>query len=220
MIKAAIEQRLLTVHTHLIAKVLKYDATKQRCDLQPEVRQPKYDESGTRTAKQVPVLVDVPVAWPRFGGFRIVGRLNPGDRVLVEFMEHSLDRWKPNGGDVDPADDRRFHIADAVAIPGVADAAHVLSNAPTDRMSIGADSGATIEIHDGEVRLGSDSAVDSVLKGTAFQSALSTYVAAINTFATTCVTTPPSTPATALATAATAFLTAVSSALSSVVKVA
>jgi hypothetical protein len=78
--------------------------------------------------------------------------------VLVEFMEHSLDRWKPNGGDVDPADDRRFHIADAVAIPGVADAAHALSNAPTDRMSIGADSGATIEIHDGEVRLGDNTA--------------------------------------------------------------
>lgn len=175
VIKAAIDKRLLTVHTHVVARVLKYDPVRQRVDAQAEIRKSKYGEDGSRAAVQLPVFVDVPVAWPQFGGFRMVGPLNPGDRVLLEFSEQSLDRWKPNGGDVDPADDRRFHASDAVAIPGVTDAAHALKDAPTAHMSIGADDGSaavSIDKVNSEVRVGDDSAS----KHAAFNEEFSAFV--------------------------------------------
>lgn len=68
------------------------------------------------------------------------------------------------------------------------------------------------------LQLGNSSAVDAVIKGTAFYNALQLLLTALNTFAGTCTTTPSGT-ASALATAVTAFETASAGFLSTIVKV-
>ena len=217
MLRGALDARLLKLHTHLIARVTSYNPANQSCSAQPEVMEPDYAEDGTYTPRQLPVFADVPVAWPRFGGFRIVGPLAVGDRVVLLMHETSLQRWKhAGGGNTDPADPRRFHLSDAIALPGVADYAHALTNAPTATMSVGADAGPTIEIGS-LVQLGGAAATDYVLKGTSFALALSTWAAAVDTFAA--AVPGASAPAGTLATATGVFLTAVTAALSAVVQV-
>jgi len=70
----------------------------------------------------------------------------------------------------------------------------------------------------GGVRLGAESASESVIKGTTYRLAEDAFFTAITTFAATCTTTPPGTPAAALTAALTAFTSAVASALSQKVR--
>lgn len=150
---AATEARLDDLWVALPARVETYDAATQRCSAQPVVRQAFQDESGDRQTQRLPVVTDVPVAWPGGGGFRLTFPLTPGDYVLLLCTSCSLDRWLVGGGaDVDPQDDRRSTLSDAVAIPAVRDFGHPW--APSDNASLGRDGGPTIEITPTEIRAG------------------------------------------------------------------
>lgn len=181
LIAAAIDARLVDVHTHLPATIETYDAATQSCSVQVELRAAFFDELGDRVPARLPVINNVPVAFARGGGFRTTYPLKRGDRVWLEFCEASLDRWKPRGGDTDPGVDRRFNLSDAVAVTGVADFGHPLASAPTDRMSIGSDTGASIEITDDEVRVGGNSGLERTWKADTFLSTFDTLIAAIAT---------------------------------------
>mgnify|MGYP001598570249 CR=1 FL=1 len=211
VIAAAIDARLVNVHTHLPARIESYDAAQQRCSVQVELRQGFFGETGERTGLKLPVIPDVPVKFEGGGGFRSTYPLQRGDQVWLEISEASLALWKPRGGDVDPIDDRRMHLSDAIAVTGLRDGTRPLKNCPTDRMSLGHDEGATVEITQTAVRIGGNTGTEPTYKATSAQTALSTFLAALNTFAGTCTTAPPGTAA-ALATASTALLAALTAA--------
>ncbi len=180
VIAAAIDARLVNVHTHLPAHIESYDAVRQRCSVQVETRQGRFLEDGSRVADVIAVISDVPVLFSSGGGFRTTYPLQRGDQVWLEISEASLALWKPRGGDVDPADDRRMHLSDAVAVTGLRDGAHPLANCPTDRMSLGHDTGATVEITPTEVRVGGNTGTQPTYKAPSFQSAMVTLLAAIS----------------------------------------
>lgn len=199
VIAEAIEARLVDVHTHLPGRVESYDAVTQRCSVQIDLRQARLIEDGSRVADRLPVVNNVPVAFGRGGGFRTTYPLKRGDGVWLSICEGSLDLWKPRGGDIDPVDDRRFHLSDAIAIVGIADFGHALKNAPTDRMSIGSDTGATIEITEDEARVGGNGATGSA-HAIVVQSALTDFMTAL-TNAVTAAVGPAKVPLIALQTA-------------------
>jgi Phage protein Gp138 N-terminal domain len=163
VIAAAIDARLVNVHTHLPARIESYDAVRQRCSVQVELRQAKFEEDGARTPLKIPLLTDVPVLFGGGGDFRTTYPLRRGDQVWLEICEASLALWKPRGGDVDPADDRRMKLSDAVAVTGLRDGTRALKNCPTDRMSMGHDTGATVEITQTEVRVGGNTGTDAIV---------------------------------------------------------
>jgi hypothetical protein len=218
VIAAAFEARLVDVHTHLPGRIESYDAATQRASVQVELRQARYEPDGARVADRQPVIPDVPVLMSGAGEFRTTYPLQRGDQVWLEFSEGALTLWKPRGGDVDPVDDRRMDLSDAVAVVGLRSANNALKNCPTDRMSIGHDTGATVEITPTEVRVGGNTGTEPTYRATSAQSALSTFLTALNTFAGTCTTVPPGT-ASALATAATALLAALTASQTTVAKV-
>lgn len=163
LLAEAIDARLVDVHTHLPARIETYDAVKQLCSVQIELRQAAFFEDGERVAELLPVISNVPVMFLRGGGFHQTCPLQRGDRVLLCIAEGCIDGWKQNGGDTDPQLDRRFNLSDAYAIPGGYDFAHPIpGGAPTDRMSLGSDTGTTVNIDNNEVRLGDNSASDHV----------------------------------------------------------
>lgn len=162
VIRRALDARLVDVHTAVPAEVLEYDAATQKVTAQPLLRRAYWDESGERIAEKLAPIPGVPVAFPGSGGFRVTFPVVVGDTVLLVFSEASLDKWLSHGGDVDPVDDARHELSDAIAIPGLRDFGHALGDAPTNRMSMGYDSGPTIEIDESEVRLGSNGANDPV----------------------------------------------------------
>lgn len=158
LLRRVIDSRLVDVHTSIPGKILAYDADTQEATVAPQVKRAYTDEEGAREVEDLPAIPGVPVVFPRAGGYRVTFPVAVGDTVLLVFSEASIDRWKSRGGCLDPGEDARHELSGAVAIIGLYDFAHALSDAPTDRMSVGKDGGPTIEIDDSEIRLGSNSA--------------------------------------------------------------
>jgi hypothetical protein len=162
VLRRTIDAALLDVHTALPGRVRSYDAATQTADVTLGARRvvPATDEDTTEdTAEDLPVLVSVPVVWPRGGGYRLHAPLTAGDGVLVIFPESSIDRWLDSGDAADPALPTRHGIDGAIAIPGLGFRGGRISSAPTDGMVVGKDGGPEIKITGSEVRAGGSAAL-------------------------------------------------------------
>lgn len=105
---------LNNVHTALPGIVKAYDPASNKATIQPALN--KAFESG---AVEMPIMENVPVMFQSGANFAINFPINVGDYVLLVFCERSIDLWKSVGGQVTPDDPRKFHLSDAVAIPGL-----------------------------------------------------------------------------------------------------
>ena len=159
VIRAAISGQLKGARVALPARVETYDASTQQVTAQPLVYDGYLDETGKRQSERLPVVAGVPVLFPGGGGFRVTFPIVAGDTVLLVFASSSLEKWLSLGGEVDPVDDRRHHISDGIAIPGLHDFAHPLVSAPTSTMSMGKDGGPTIEVSATDVQIGGSNAL-------------------------------------------------------------
>jgi len=159
VLNSALVKRMRGVRVALPARVESYDPTTQQITAQPLVLEGYVAEEGERATERLPAIAGVPVVFPGAGGFRVTFPIAVGDTVLLVFASSSIDRWLALGGEVDPADDRRHALSDAIAIPGLRDFAHALGNAPSSTMSIGKDGGPTIEISGTEIQAGGSGAL-------------------------------------------------------------
>jgi hypothetical protein len=114
-----IESKLYGLNVALPAEVISYNATTQTATVQPLVQAGYYNDTNTRQVERRPTISDVPILFPGTGAFSVTWPINVGDTVLLVFSSSSLDKWLALGGEVDPGDDRRHDISDAVAIPGL-----------------------------------------------------------------------------------------------------
>lgn len=102
--------------TAFVARVVAYDAEKQRVTVRPVGK----DVTLGGDPVTPPVLSDVPVLFPRGGNFHCVWPLAVDDDVLIVCADRSIDEWMAGGAvDAVPADPRRYSLTDAVAIPGI-----------------------------------------------------------------------------------------------------
>lgn len=147
---------LLDVHTAFVVAVDSYDPVKQTIDCTPQVQHPTRQENGTFQPQPIPRLSKVPVAFPGAGGFRITLPITQGDTMFVVCAESSLDVWQQNGGVVDPKDQRRFHLSDAVAIAGIRTDANPWTGASTSAITIGKDGGPQLVLRGTTIELGGD----------------------------------------------------------------
>lgn len=109
---------LAGVHTAMPAKVVKYDAATQTIDALPVVKVPYIDEDGEQAYDELPVIPNVPVQFPRGGGYMITVPLAAGDFVWLMFCETDMSVWRTTGQVSEPADLRRHGPGYPVAIPG------------------------------------------------------------------------------------------------------
>jgi len=113
LLKNAIEQRLVQLHTSMPGVIAKYDPQKQVADVRPAIKR-KYPDGKV---VELPLLTNVPVAHPRAGKARIHLPLKEGDSVEICFSERSIEQWNAKGGIVDPEDPRKHHLSDAYIKP-------------------------------------------------------------------------------------------------------
>ncbi len=126
------------IHTCMPGRVESYDSDRLSVSVSPAIGRGYKGEDDARAVEYLPVIQNVPLMFPGSGGVRIKFPVTKGDTVLLVFSEASIDRWKARGGGrVDPGDDRRFHLTDAIAIPGLLDFGHAGDATPTIEFTTG-----------------------------------------------------------------------------------
>lgn len=146
VIGLAMDYRLTDVHTAIPAKVTAYYASTQTVDAQPVVKSRLVDPKGNSLVRDYPPLPNIPVAFPRAGGYFLSLPIAVGDTVLVVFCEQSLDLWRETGTITTPAANVRHGLGGAIAIPGIAPKTSPLADASGSTMRLGNDGGPVLEI--------------------------------------------------------------------------
>ena len=158
-----------TLYSALPGAIVAYDPATQRADIKPQLKFTLRDEfAGKEMLEDLPIICDVPIMFPRFGEFMMTMPVAVDDTVLLVFCDRSIDKWKTNGGNVDPIDLRSHDISDAVAIPGLYPKPEVLPSTLATGMALGKVGDTTLQIHiDGtSINLGGPGAVEFVAQAT------------------------------------------------------
>lgn len=92
---------------------------------------------------QLPVLVDVPVIFPRGGGCTITFPIKTGDECLLVFADRCIDFWWQNGGVQESVDPRMHDLSDAFAIVGPQSQAKKISGISTQSLQVRTDDGSS-----------------------------------------------------------------------------
>jgi len=174
VIDEALAAGLRDLYTMIPAKVVKWDADKQRADCQPLIKNVTSGEEDDREVTSCPVVPGVPVQFIGAGGFRMTCPISDGNTIIegsaakattgmLIFSHRSLDKWlSGNGDEVDPEFDHDHGFQDAVFMPGLMPFGAPWSSCPTDHMTVGYDSGKQAHFHKDTIALGDESGNDWV----------------------------------------------------------
>lgn len=157
VILAALEDQTSLLHTTMPGRVESYDAATQSASVQPLIKR-EYDDEDGHHVETLPVVKDVPVAFPGAGAWRLTFPLAVGDTVLIVWTMASLERWLRTGGLVEPGDPRHHSASDAIVYPGVRDYAHALSGVSSSSLVLG-NASVHVEVTGSEVKAGGSNAL-------------------------------------------------------------
>ena len=142
LLSLAIEYHTKDLWTALPGKIVKYDAETQKADVKPLVQDLTATEDGDELAEPLPVIPDVPVMFPRGGGFFVSFPVREGDYCMLVFQSRSIDKYLTGtGDDTDPGDFRTHDLVDAMAILGGAPFSKAIKEASAEDMIVGFDEG-------------------------------------------------------------------------------
>ncbi|HHM1024645.1 TPA: Gp138 family membrane-puncturing spike protein [Klebsiella pneumoniae] len=110
--------------------------------VQPAIKGAEQDESGAEVSVNLPLLVDVPVVFPRGGGCTLTFPVKEGDECLVIFADRCIDFWWQSGGVQEPVDGRMHDLSDAFAIVGPQSQAKKISGVSTSAVELRSDDGS------------------------------------------------------------------------------
>jgi len=173
----------LSVHTSEPGMIVSYDSAKQTAHVQPVVKRCIVARDGSKTFETLPVLPNVPVQFPRGGGFAMSWPLSPGDFVQLHYSQKSISEWLGTGEISEPMDSRLHGLSGAVAVPGVVPSAQTLSEdaGALESLVLGRDGEeAQVRIKAGEIKLGA-SASDFVALASKVAAELATLRSTFNT---------------------------------------
>lgn len=110
--------------------------------VQPAIKGVEHDESGAEVSVNLPLLVDVPVVFPRGGGCTLTFPVKEGDECLVIFADRCIDFWWQSGGIQEPVDGRMHDLSDAFCIVGPQSQAKKISGISTTAAQLRTDDGS------------------------------------------------------------------------------
>lgn len=153
-LRQILDRRASEIRVGFPGRVESYDAAKQKCSVQPLIQERVPTEDGTDIVEDLPVLTDVPVAFPRSKDFFVSFPLAKGDLVFLMVSDRSIDKFLAGSGSpADPEDGRMHDISDVVAFPGVYPFDLAVKEADDKKLVIGKDGGVQARFGD-EVELG------------------------------------------------------------------
>lgn len=129
---ARIEALKSDINTCLPGIVQSYDEGTQTVTVIPAIRR-IFREKG---AVDLPKLVDVPVKFPRGGGYVLTFPFKKGDECLLSFSQRCIDFWWKNGGVQLPAEYRMHDLSDAFADVGYSSKPNVVPQLRSDGVEL------------------------------------------------------------------------------------
>lgn len=164
-IMTGIESRLKDLHTSMPGIIESFNATTQTATVQPAIKRifkTREENEEILTPSSIPPILNVPVQFPRAGGFCMTFPVKKGDECLLVFCERSIDYWHRSGGVKNPGGKRFHHLSDAVAIVSISSVPNAIANFATDGVEIKREGGAgSIKIlNDGQVEINSNANIN------------------------------------------------------------
>jgi len=115
-LRMAMEGHQAKVWTALPAIVVSVNLQSQTISAQPSIQGSVSDASGQVQFVNLPLLVDVPICFPKAGGFALTFPIASGDEVLIVFASRCIDSWWQSGGIQAPAEVRMHDLSDGFAL--------------------------------------------------------------------------------------------------------
>ncbi|AWK42730.1 MULTISPECIES: phage baseplate assembly protein V [Photorhabdus] len=109
---------------------------------QPAIRWKIRQRDGELESVSLPLLVDVPVIFPRGGGVTLTFPVRAGDECLVVFADRCIDYWWQSGGVQEPVDPRQHNLSDGFALIGPQSQQQKIANISTHTAQLRSDDGA------------------------------------------------------------------------------
>jgi len=155
--RAALDGRQARIRTAMPGLVTAVDLARQTVSVQGAIQGQQESPDGTVAAVNLPLFVDVPIVWPRAGGYAITFPVKAGDEVLVVFGDRCIDSWWQSGGIGAPLEPRMHDLSDAFAIlaPASQPKAQALPNVSSTSVQVRNEAGtAYLEItDDGDINI-------------------------------------------------------------------
>ena len=109
--------------------------------VQPAIQARILNTDGTRSDVTLPLCVDVPLVFPRGGGYTLSFPVGANDEALIIFSSRCIDNWWQNGG-VQPQHELRFHdLSDGFALVGPFSQSTKIANVSTTTTQLRSDDG-------------------------------------------------------------------------------
>ena len=135
-LKVMTENYIQNARVAIPAIIVQFDPQKQTASVQPAIKDTLQGQSVA-----LPELSDVPVQFPRAGGYSITFPVKAGDECLLVFSDMCIDGWWQSGGIQNQAEKRRHDLSDACAILGITSVPKALKNVCMECVQIRNDSG-------------------------------------------------------------------------------
>ncbi|NRN30175.1 phage baseplate assembly protein V [Photorhabdus heterorhabditis] len=119
-----------------------FDADAVTVTAQPAIRWKIRKKDGDLESVSLPLLVDVPVIFPRGGGVTLTFPVKAGDECLVVFADRCIDYWWQSGGVQEPVDPRQHNLSDGFALIGPQSQQQKISGISTSAAQLRTDDGA------------------------------------------------------------------------------
>lgn len=141
--RAALNGNQAGLWTALPAIVESFDANSVTCAAQPSIQVEVRAQDGSTSWVTLPLLVDVPVCFPRGGGCTMTFPVTKGDEALIVFSSRCIDSWWQSGGVQVQAELRMHDLSDGFAILGPFSQATKIGGVSASSTQLRSNDGAT-----------------------------------------------------------------------------
>jgi hypothetical protein len=142
-INSVVDGKQPKVWTSIPGIIESFDPDAVTCTATPAIMYQQRDENDKVSFHPITLLTDIPVIFPRGGGYTLTFPIAKGDECELRFQCRNIDSWWQSGGIQQPQTPRLHDISDAMAYVGPQSQAKKISGISTTTAQLRSDSGAT-----------------------------------------------------------------------------
>lgn len=140
-IRMATEAQRADMWTAMPGIIQSYNAQAMTAVVQVSIQLNQIAPDRSITPVTIQPLPDVPIVFPRGGGYELTFPIANGDECLVVFASRCIDNWWANGGVQSQRELRMHDISDGFAIPGPWSQKTKIANVSTKTTQLRTDDG-------------------------------------------------------------------------------